>query len=262
MVPSLASTFLPAGALLLAVGCTGDGDSQRPTTSVGGEAAPGVSAGASDAATTSIPGLPATAGTDVPATSTTMAPDVTGIAGVDSEVPTCAGFAVVNGTFQLLAVAAAFGASDAAGLARAEIVSAPAVVAAADALFATWPAELDDERAIAQDDLVGPIERRAERAVQALRDAGATDADLDALRGAWAEVLARQARDNPDVELPDLPAALRAVDDDAADAFAADVTPYAQDPSLLRAAVETPATDAWLAQRCPEVLAVAGGDAV
>lgn len=254
--------ILPAALVLsLVAGCTGGDDAGGPTTSLVDAAASTTSAG-QPAPTASIVDGPRSSAGGIAPTSVTIAPDVTGVAGAGSDVPTCAAFAQINGTFQLLAVAAAFGGVDAVGLARVELVAAPAVVAAADALFATWPAELDTERAVVQDDLLGPIERRAERAVQSLRDAGATDADLGALRGAWTDVLATQARDNPEVEVPSLPGPLEARLTTAARGFADQVTAYAQDPSLMRAGVETPVTDAWLAERCPEVLAGAGGDAV
>ena len=67
------------------------------------------------------------------------------------------------GSFQALALAAAFGA-DGDAATRSEVVAAVALIAAVDGLDAALPAELESERSTLVDDLAGPMIRRAEQA--------------------------------------------------------------------------------------------------
>jgi hypothetical protein len=57
-------------------------------------------------------------------------------------------------------------------------------------------------------------------------------------------------------------APIQAKVDAAATAFDSDVTPFAQDPSLVVDAVDTPLTDAYLAAHCPDLAASGVGDAL
>src|SRR5690606_20399658 len=131
-----------------------------------------------------------------------------------------------------------------------EVVAAPVVTAAYDAMLAAWPDDLADEREAVADDFFGPLERRSETALETLVAAGATADDLVAIGRAWEAALAARQPDDP-VVTPELAEEQRAVVAAAAADLDARLVGFVDDPSL-RITVETPRTDAYLATACPD----------
>lgn len=224
----------------------------RPTvpSSPSGSGAPAGPDGARDA------DADATAPTAAPTFTVVSVPD-SGVPGLDSDDAFCAAWSRFGGSWQVLQVAANF-APDPAVVPALEIVAAPVVATAYDELFAAWPDELAAERDVVADGFFGPLDRRAEVALDALAAAGATAADLDALAGAWEDVLATRRADEPLVT--------PLLDDDrwvlvasAAADFDARLAGFVDDPSM-RITAETPSTDAFLATACPDQGTLTGGE--
>lgn len=145
-----------------------------------------------------------------------------------------------------------------------EIVSAWFLDEAVSAIGANWPTALVGERSAVLTDLVGPFSRRAKKAVLVLTDAGATDDDLAELRLVWRDVAAGLATGEPLPGRLAVPATLMPLVEAAAASFTATVTPFALDPTLgdrrrLLDPLETPLTDAYLGQWCPDVVALGSG---
>ena len=162
----------------------------------------------------------------------------------------------------MVAIAAAFGDASSADLAVLELMAAVTVTDAIGRIVTAWPAELADEYRVAVDDLLGPFDRRSQKALGALREATVTDAELAELGGAWVQALRQRDHALPMPELPDVAPGLRTKVGAAAAAFDLAVTPFAADPSLAVDAVDTPATDAYLAEHCPDLANSGVGDAV
>jgi hypothetical protein len=169
----------------------------------------------------------------------------------------CRDYATVVGTQSVLTLAGAFGDLDPVALARLELIAAPAVVEAAAALTAEWPAELAAEQSTVQLAVVGPILNRAVRAVAAADDAGI---DPAALVAAWQATLVAYDPSRPAVTVTGLPAGVETALSSAAERYASTETRYDLDSSVLRTA-PTPLTTAYLFDRCPELSYLIAGDA-
>ena len=182
--------------------------------------------------------------------------------GLAASDPFCAAWAGYAGTLQALGVAASFGGLVADRLAALELTAAPRLVEFAAAIEAAWPSELGAERAAVIDNRIGPYIRRAERGVEALRSAGVTATELTALSAAWQTSLAERDPRVAVIELPSVPEDLQAKIDAAGRAFDSDVTPFADDPSLSVENVETPASDEYLSNHCPDLASSGVGDAL
>jgi hypothetical protein len=192
---------------------------------------------------------------------TTSVP-ATGVPGLAASDPFCAAWAAYAGTLQVLGVAGSFGGLSSDQLAVLELRAAPRLVEVAGAIAATWPPELAAERELVLDRRVGPYARRDQRAVDALVTAGVTTDELGALSASWQQALSTRTPADAVIELPPLDAALEPKVDAAAAAFDAAVTPFASDPSLVVDSVESPLTDAYLAEHCPDVASSGVGDAL
>jgi len=184
------------------------------------------------------------------------------VPGLDGSDPFCATWASYAGTLQALGTAAAFGGIPHAAFLAIEVAAAPRVVEAAAAIDAAWPPDLAAEHDVVVDQRIGPYSRRAQRAVDALRANGVTPEELTQLSEAWQAALRRRDPGNPVIALVDVDPALQVKVDAAARAFDVAVTPFADDPSLVVDSVAAPATDAYLAARCPDLAASGVGDAV
>ena len=269
---------LAALVLVVASSCSaGDGDGQTVASSSSTVSAPSSSAdddppspvvvveGTTGSGNTAVAGATTapTAGSttsSIPAATTTLAtvPD-TGVPGLDSELPFCQAWSTFAGSFQALALASGF-AADPTEARRAELAASPALLAALTAIAQQLPAELDAERSVRVDDALGPLRRRAERNVEALRAAGLTDAGLETVGAAWLDALATTGVDDPDIA-PTLPAVLDDIVADAADVAAGEVPPISQDPSLVTDTA-FPATEAYLVANCPDQGTLAGNDII
>jgi hypothetical protein len=173
-----------------------------------------------------------------------------GVPGLDSDDVRCRAWSRFGGSFQVLAVASSFGEGGPGAVAELEVLAAPSVTRAYDDLLANWPEELAEERDVVADDYFGPFARRAQQALDALVDAGASDDDLDALAAALYDALA--VRDPADPELAvAVPPATAGVVTDAAQAFADAVVPIPEDADL-RVTAEAPLTEAYLVVTCPD----------
>lgn len=170
--------------------------------------------------------------------------------GLDSDDAFCASWSRYAGSFQVVAVTAAFGSGPPEQLASLEIAAAPTVTAAYEQLIANWPDELSSEAQIVADEFLGPFARRLEVARQALRDAGADDATIATIAEAWLAGLAQRDPTTPEFVV-DLSDEIWQVIDEAAAGFSALRVPFQSDPSLVTN-VETPLTSEYLAISCPD----------
>lgn len=195
-----------------------------------------------------------TSGTDATVVSSTVAivavPDDV-VPGIDSDNPFCRAWSEFAGSFQTLA-----GAGSAADV--LEVAASTVVSSAARTIAEEFPEPIASERDVFVNDVIGPFARRAERAGEALRDAGLSDAQIEVLGELWLRALTDAGVDGAEIDV--------AVPDDLVDAVAAAVEAVALpaiavDPSLVTQA-STPATFEFLAGNCPDQGILAGNDAV
>lgn len=211
-------------------------------------------------AATTVPPIPTVPDDVVITAGPTFAtvPD-TGVPGLESADAFCAAWSRFGGSWQLMIVQSAF-TGDSAAVSRLEVVASPLVTESYGALFDAWPVTLESERDVVADAYFGAFQRRSEAALEALIDAGAADADLEALAARWQEALAGYDPVNVELDValdPDLADLV----DTAAATFAAARPPIADDPSMVITA-ETPATDSFLATACPDQGWISGADVV
>ena len=225
---------------LLATGCTPTGSTGHPTTSVPGDP----------------PGPTPTS------VQPTAAPEPSGVPGLRAADPFCSAWATYAGTLQALGVAASFGNLSSDQFAALELAAAPRLVETVAEIDDRWPTDLAGERAVVDEQRLGPHARRAQGAVDALAAAGVTGSELATMSADWQSALLGRDPQNPVIERPALAATLQAKVDAAARAYGAAVTPFAHDPSLTVGTVDTPLTDAYLTVHCPDLAASGVGDAL
>ncbi len=173
-----------------------------------------------------------------------------GVPGLDSTDAFCAAWSRFAGSFQVVAVTAAFGSGPPEQLASLEVAASPVVTESYDSLLANWPDELSSEADLVADQFLGPFARRLGVAFEALRGAGVDPTISDDIADAWLAGLARRDPSTPEFTV-DLPPELWEVIDVAAADFAAQLVPFSSDPSLVTDA-QTPLTDQYLATSCPD----------
>lgn len=154
-------------------------------------------------------------------------------------------------------------------LAEIELLSARSMEEAVNTIGAHWPPELVGERSAVLADVVGPSLRRAQKALAEMAASGLSGGDTADLRLVWRDVLLEASREPSAgtaswLDRADVPAGLRSTLQAAATAFAAAVTAFGADPTLrhrisLLDPLDTPRTDAYLADHCPDAASVASG---
>ncbi len=255
---SVAGVTMPwAAAVVLLASCSGDGEGSRAVATI-------TTARAVVSAATA-PVEPTTTSREISTTfdlSSTLPPEPKGVPGLDDEDPFCAAWASYSGTVQAIGVAVAFGTVPSQEVARLEVVAAAALVSAVNGIGSNWSNELVGERSLVLTDLLGPFLRRAEKALSAARDAGLDDYQIEQLAALWLDALRNRDNASPEIVLPALSSDLAPLVDAAAAAFDAAVTPFAEDPSLVTVGIDTPLTDAYLAEHCPDLASIGVGDAV
>jgi hypothetical protein len=248
---------VPIVLVVVLLGCSSDDD---PTGSAGGSAPPESSsapAGSPSVATT-VPPIPTVA----PGVSLTVGPTFvtvpdTGVPGLDSDDAFCAAWSEFGGSWQVM-VQAAFAGTHPVG--RLEVIAAPVVTEAYEAVFAAWPPELESERDVVAEAYFGAFQRRGEAALAALAEAGADDDAMAELATAWRQALA--GYDPTTASLPlDLRDDVAALVDTATGGFEDARVPLVDDPSMV-ITVETPLTDSFLATACPDQGWIVGQDVV
>lgn len=182
-----------------------------------------------------------------------------GVPGLESDDAFCRSWSEFGGTFQALAAASNF-ASDPVTAVEAEVAAAAVLVGAVETMRANYPSAVSDETELFLDDLLGPLTRRAEKAQQALLDAGLTPDQIEALGDVWLTTLSASGLGDPDITL-DVPADVSTGFDEAVVAFSANVPLIAADPSLVTN-VEAPATQQYIAVNCPDQGTLGGNDFV
>jgi hypothetical protein len=256
--------------MVVAIGCSGDDDASDDAVD-DGSAVPSTApeANGPDDASASGGSGPDTATDDVVSSmldgstsSPSSAPLETlppiGVPGLDSDDLFCRSWSRFGGSFQVVAVAAAFAPGEPVDVYALEVVAAPVVDAAFDELLANWPAELESERDDVAERFLGPYARRAELALERFVAAGATDEQVETVQAAWLDALARRDPDEVDVTV-DLPDGVWAVVDVAAADLDGRIEPIPTDPSLVTD-VEVPLTEAYIATNCPDRGTLGGGD--
>jgi hypothetical protein len=232
---------------------------------VTGDQGPPTAAPALDTTTSSAPegSGDATPMGSVPAAGTGSTPGVPGIDDVD---PLCESWSQLIGTRQVLTLAANFGDLDPVAFARLEVIAAPlvrrATVEFADALGQVSDPAVVAERARVLDELVGPLDRRAATAVEALVASGGSDDSEVWLTQVWLDGLRAFGADDVVPALADLGLDLGPVVDAAVDEFVGDAPAWTDDPSLDTSALTIPATSSLLDGRCSDLSSIGVGDAV
>lgn len=191
-----------------------------------------------------------------------VASEPTGVPGLAADDPFCSAWAGYAGTLQALGIAASFGDLSSDRLAALELVAASRLVGWVAGIESAWPSELDGERHVVMDQRIGPYARRAQAAVDALTDAAVTTAELARLSSTWQSALIARDPEVPVINVPSVAGDLQAKVDAAAGAFDEARTPFSHDPSLTTDGVETPLTDAYLANHCPDLASSGVGDAL
>ncbi len=186
----------------------------------------------------------------------------TGVPGLIADDPFCSAWAGYAGTLQALGIAASFGDLSSDRLAVLELTSAARLVEVAASIAGSWPEELAAERSVVVEQRIGPYARRARRAVEALTAAGVTSAEQATLSAAWQAALSVRDPEEPVIDVASVADDLQFKIDVAAVDYDSVVTPFAQDPSLVVDAVQTPATDAYLVAKCPDLASSGVGDAL
>jgi len=179
-----------------------------------------------------------------------------GVPGGSSDIPMCRDYAAVVGTQSVLTLAGAFGGLDQTAMARLELISAPTVIEAADALASEWPSELAGEEQAVMSGVIGPILARAQVADAVLDGTGVDPVVLDS---AWRDLLATYDSSSPAVTAGELGSATESALAAAAAAYATTAIRYDLDPSVLRT-VATPLTSQYLFTNCPELSYLITGD--
>ena len=218
--------------------------------------------GTSSAPTTSLPPAEVHAEGSSTTMPNTEAPEPSGVPGLDAPDPLCAAWAAYVGTVQALGIAESFGGLSSEQFAALELTAAPRLVDVAAEIAASLPSELAGERAVVNEQRIGPYARRAESAVEALTAAGVTPDELNTLRSTWQNALIARDPNAPVLSVPPIAADLQAKIDGAAAAYDRVVTPFAQDPSLVVDSVKMPLTAAYLIAHCPDLASSGVGDAI
>ena len=251
--------------MLAAVATTACTDDSGTASTSAGTTVDDVTAAATPTSTSETPAAPPTGSTESTSTGTTASTDATVVSstvaivavpddvvpGIDSDDPFCRAWSEFAGSFQTLA-----GAGSAADV--FEVAASTVVSSAARTIAEEFPEPIASERDVFVNDVIGPFARRAERAGEALRDAGLSDAEIEVLGELWLRALTDSGVDGSEIDV--------AVPDDLVDAVAAAVEAVALpaiavDPSLVTQA-STPATFEFLAGNCPDQGILAGNDAV
>lgn len=194
------------------------------------------------------------------ATDETARPTVpdTGVPGIDSNDAFCRAWSEFGGTFQGLAIS--WGVGDPADAALNEVAAAGAILRAVDDLGANLPAELEAERADLMA-LVDPLSQRAAAARDELLAAGVSDDGVIALADAWIATLVEAGTDDPAIVVS-IPADVDAGDAEAAAAaFVDERQSLVRDPAMVTD-VETPLTEQYLIDNCPDQGTLLGNDDV
>jgi hypothetical protein len=173
-----------------------------------------------------------------------------GVPGLDSTDAFCSSWSRFAGSFQVVAVNAAFGSGSQEQLAALEVAAAPTVTAAYAELLANWPSQLASEYGVVADEFLGPFARRLTEAFDSLAGVGADQATIEAIADAWLTGLASRDPSTPEFVV-DLPGGIWDTIDDAAALFGARLVPFGADPSLVTD-VSTPLTTEYLAAACPD----------
>ena len=266
------SRFVPAVAALvvLAACSTGDGrdlDARVPASIVPTTVPADTSGGApvaSEVSDVAAPTLPPEPASDDAQSSDATAPSVVevpelGVPGLDDDDAFCAAWSRFAGSFQVIAVNAAFGGGAPDAVAELEVLAAGTVDGAYAALGESWPAELDDERSAALDDSLGPFAQRVGGIADRLAVLGVDAEQQDAIDAAWLDALARRDPNDPTVAVALDPVLEGLVALAAAEHLAAAGSWF--DDDTLVTSVATPATDVYLATNCPDQGTLAGQDA-
>lgn len=268
MRPARPLLLLGALAVLAVLGACDGGDAAPPIdasvpgdtpslATVGGSGSVTATGDASGPATDASPDPTSSEPAPTAPPSTLPAPPVTGIPGLDSDDAFCGAWSRFAGTWQVLLVGSTF-LDDPDRVAAWEIASSQVVDDAYRALAEHLPDELAGEADAAIDGYFGVLHRRAVEARAALGDAGASGEQVGALSRLWLGALAAR-----DPTSPDLPFA---VPGDLAELVARAVADFRNsrvefhvDPSLA-VTVDTPLTDVYVRDTCPDGGTLAGGE--
>jgi hypothetical protein len=257
----LVAALACAGSILVA--CSGDSDESAPASPV----APNSAAGSDDGdlftevGSAGSEASPAATGQDATPVVESIPPvPETGVPGIASDDAFCRAWSEYAGSVQALSLAWAV--QPAAAAATLEVAASDAVTNAVAAMAAELPSEIESNGEALTVDVPGPFLRRAERARQALIDAGATDAEIEQLGDAWIEAIAAAGLDTEDLAVIVVADGVEQKLSTAAGAFLDDTPSILEDPTLDTTEFDiTPSLD-YIFENCPDRGTLAGNDVV
>ncbi|NKB40030.1 MAG: hypothetical protein GKR86_03050 [Ilumatobacter sp.] len=183
----------------------------------------------------------------------------TGVPGIASDDAFCRAWSQYAGSVQALSLAWAV--QPAAAAAALEVAASDAVTSAVAAMSAEFPADIESNRDALTVDVPGPILDRAERARQALADAGGTDDEIKLLGDAWIEAIAAAGLDAENVAVA-VADDLQQILSTATGPFLKDTPSILEDPTLDTTEFDiTPSLD-YIFENCPDRGTLAGNDVV
>jgi len=255
MTSTLATVFV-AGVVAL-TGCSGsdEGSASSPPAAPTSAAAAETSPPPGTTPSTDMP--PASDTADGPGSTIAVVPD-TGVPGIDSGDPFCNAWSRFAGSFQALAFASNFAEPDDA--IRLEVAASDAVLVAVVDLDGAFPAEVETEREMFLDGLLGPFAARSALARQSMLDAGLTPAQVTAIGETWLDAVAESGIGDPRLAV-EIPVESAESFDRAVVVFGSNVPAVAADPSLVTDA-SAPLTESYIADTCPDQGILGGNDIV
>ncbi len=183
----------------------------------------------------------------------------TGVPGIDSEDSFCRSWSTYAGSVQALSLAWALQPPQAA--ATLEVAATDAVSAAVAVMGAALPNEIESNRQALTVDVPGPFLRRAERARQFLVGVGLEDDQIAELGERWVDAITEQGIDSESLAL-DVDPELGALLDGAAQAFAAELPPIIEDPTLDTTEFDISPSLDYIFENCPDRGTLAGNDVI
>jgi hypothetical protein len=258
-----AAALIALVLFMAAAACTSGGTdgtaATAPSDGPGSGSLPDTAAGASPTQATAVSTTRSPSTEAAPETGAVAAGDVeTGVPGLDSDEIACRSWSRFAGSFQVVAVAATFGEGGSIEAAALEVMASPVVTSSYLEFVDNVPDEVVEESELVARNFLGPYARRSERALTALRNAGADDEMVELIAGAWLDALAQRDPMLPVLEVV-LPRDVEAVVQAAASDFDAQLVPIPLDPSLV-SEVEVPLTERYLSDNCPDGGALAGSE--
>ncbi len=183
----------------------------------------------------------------------------TGVPGIGSEDAFCRSWSTYAGSVS--AIFLTWGLQPAPDAARLEVAASSAVSGAVDSMSDAYPPEIEPNRDVLILEVAGPVLRRSQRAVELLQDAGLSASQIDELGERWVAAITEQGIESETLSIDVPPASAEALES-AALAFASELPPTFEDPTLDTTGFDISPTVDYAAANCPDQGTLAGNDVI